>query len=71
MSSDSPDAPLSAIWTGVAGSYDAYRPRTSAVLLDLLTVGRKASIIWIYPRFCLHQEAYTCLTSLASVALYS
>jgi ubiquinone/menaquinone biosynthesis C-methylase UbiE len=36
MSSDSLDAPLSAIWTGVAGSYDAYRPRTPAVLLDLL-----------------------------------
>src|SRR5262245_35174137 len=36
MSSDSLDAPLSAIWTGVAGSYDTYRPRTPAVLLDLL-----------------------------------
>ena len=36
MSSDSLDAPLSAIWTGVADSYDAYRPHTPAVLLDLL-----------------------------------
>ncbi len=36
MSSDSVDASLSAIWTGVAGSYDAYRPRIPAVLLDLL-----------------------------------
>ena len=36
MSSDALDAPLSAIWTGVAGSYDTYRPRTPAVLLDLL-----------------------------------
>jgi ubiquinone/menaquinone biosynthesis C-methylase UbiE len=36
MSSESLDAPLSTIWTGVAGSYDAYRPRTPAVLLDLL-----------------------------------
>jgi hypothetical protein len=71
MSSDPLDAPLSAIWTGVAGSYDACRLGASAVLLDLLTVGRNASIIWIYPRFCLHLEAYACLTSLASVALYS
>lgn len=31
-----PGAPLAAIWTGVADSYDAYRPRTPAVLLDLL-----------------------------------
>ncbi len=37
MSSDSLDAPLSAIWTGVAGSYDAYRPHTPTVLLDLLS----------------------------------
>jgi SAM-dependent methyltransferase len=36
MSSDSRDAPLSAIWTGVAGSYDAYRPRTPAALLGIL-----------------------------------
>ena len=36
MSSDSLDAPLSAIWTGVAGSYDAYRPHTPTMLLDLL-----------------------------------
>jgi ubiquinone/menaquinone biosynthesis C-methylase UbiE len=36
MSSDSLDAPISAIWTGVADSYDAYRPRTPTVLLDLL-----------------------------------
>ncbi len=38
---------------------------------ELLTAGRKASSIWIYPQFCLHLEAYACLTSLASVALYS
>lgn len=37
MSSDPLDAPLSAIWTGVAGSYDAYRPHTPTVLLDLLS----------------------------------
>jgi ubiquinone/menaquinone biosynthesis C-methylase UbiE len=36
MSSESSSAPLSAIWTGVAGSYDAYRPRTPVILLDLL-----------------------------------
>jgi ubiquinone/menaquinone biosynthesis C-methylase UbiE len=36
MSPDSPGAALAAIWTGVAGSYDAYRPRTPTVLLDLL-----------------------------------
>jgi ubiquinone/menaquinone biosynthesis C-methylase UbiE len=36
MSSDSVDAPLSTIWTGVANSYDTYRPRIPAVLLDLL-----------------------------------
>lgn len=36
MSSDSPDTALSAIWTGVADSYDAYRPRTPSVLLELL-----------------------------------
>jgi ubiquinone/menaquinone biosynthesis C-methylase UbiE len=36
MSSEASSAPLAAIWTGVAGSYDAYRPRTPAVLLDLL-----------------------------------
>jgi hypothetical protein len=39
MSSDSLDAPLSSIWTGVAGSYDACRSRTLAVLLDLPTAG--------------------------------
>jgi SAM-dependent methyltransferase len=31
-----PDAPLAGIWTGAAADYDAYRPRTPAVLLDLL-----------------------------------
>jgi ubiquinone/menaquinone biosynthesis C-methylase UbiE len=36
MSSESSSAPLSAIWTGVAGLYDAARPSTPAVLLDLL-----------------------------------
>jgi ubiquinone/menaquinone biosynthesis C-methylase UbiE len=39
MTSDSPDSPdtlLSGIWTGVAGSYDVYRPRTPPVLLELL-----------------------------------
>src|SRR5437764_8335768 len=36
MSSHSSDAPLAAIWTGVADAYDAYRPHTPAVLLDLL-----------------------------------
>jgi ubiquinone/menaquinone biosynthesis C-methylase UbiE len=36
MSAESQDAPLSAIWTGIAGSYDAHRPRTPLVLLDLL-----------------------------------
>src|SRR5262249_48882638 len=36
MSSEFFDAPLASIWTGVAGSYDAYRPHTPAMLLDLL-----------------------------------
>jgi ubiquinone/menaquinone biosynthesis C-methylase UbiE len=36
MTSDLPDTPLSAIWTGVASSYDAHRPRTPPVLLELL-----------------------------------
>jgi ubiquinone/menaquinone biosynthesis C-methylase UbiE len=36
VSSDSQGAPLAAIWTGVADLYDAYRPRTPTVLLDLL-----------------------------------
>ena len=36
MSSELSSAPLFAIWTGVADSYDAARPGTPAVLLDLL-----------------------------------
>jgi ubiquinone/menaquinone biosynthesis C-methylase UbiE len=36
MSLESSRAPLSAIWTGVAGSYDTYRPRAPVVLLELL-----------------------------------
>jgi ubiquinone/menaquinone biosynthesis C-methylase UbiE len=36
MSSEGFDAPLASIWTGVASSYDTYRPRTPVVLLDLL-----------------------------------
>jgi len=38
---------------------------------ELLTAGRKARSIWIYPQFCLHVGAYACLISLASVALYT